>query len=195
MTRSEPFGGWSALFGLPYTHDSMVALLAAVAMFVVPNGSGGRLLDWETAADIPWGMLILFGAGISIAAAFGASGLSATIGDALSALAGWPTLLLLLAICLCVTFLTETTSNTATTTLLMPILAAAAIGAAMDPRLLMIPAAMSASCAFMLPVATAPNVVVFSTERIPLQRMVREGLVLNLLGALAISLLCYLLIA
>ncbi len=195
ITRTEPFGGWSGLLELPYTHDSMVALLAVVAMFLVPDGKGGRLLDWDTAADIPWGMLILFGAGIAIAAAFGASGLSAAIGAALSALANWPTMLVLLTICLSVTFLTEATSNTATTTLLMPILAAAAIGAMIDPRLLMIPAAISASCAFMLPVATAPNVVVFSTGHVPLPRMVREGLVLNLIGAAAISLLCYWLIA
>ena len=195
VTRTEPFGGWSGLLNVPYTHDSTVALLAVVAMFVVPNGKGGRLLDWETAARIPWGMLILFGAGISIAAAFGASGLSEAIGNALSGLAAWPIVVVLIGICLAVTFLTETTSNTATTTLLMPILAAAAIGAAIDPRLLMIPAAMSASCAFMLPVATPPNVVVFSTERIPLPRMAREGLALNFIGAAVISMLCYLLIA
>ena len=195
VTRTEPFGGWSGLLNVPYTHDSTVALLAVVAMFVVPNGKGGRLLDWETAARIPWGMLILFGAGISIAAAFGASGLSEAIGNALSGLAAWPILVVLIGICLAVTFLTETTSNTATTTLLMPILAAAAIGAAIDPRLLMIPAAMSASCAFMLPVATPPNVVVFSTERIPLPRMAREGLALNFIGAAVISMLCYLLLA
>ena len=195
VTRTEPFGGWSGLLDVPYTHDSTVALIAVVAMFVVGNGKGGRLLDWETAAKIPWGMLILFGAGISIAAAFGESGLSAAIGNALSGLSAWPIMLVLIVICLAVTFLTETTSNTATTTLLMPILAAAAIGAAIDPRLLMIPAAMSASCAFMLPVATPPNVVVFSTGGIPLQRMAREGLVLNFIGAAAISTLCYLLIA
>ena len=195
VTRTEPFGGWSGLLNVPYTHDSTVALLAVVAMFVVGNGKGGHLLDWETAAKIPWGMLILFGAGISIAAAFGESGLSVAIGNALSGLSAWHVMLVLIVICLAVTFLTETTSNTATTTLLMPILAAAAIGAAIDPRLLMIPAAMSASCAFMLPVATPPNVVVFSTGRIPLQRMAREGLVLNFIGAAAISTLCYLLIA
>ncbi len=195
MTRTQPWGGWSGLANLPYSHDATVALLAAVAMFIVPDGKGGRLLDWEAAAQIPWGMLILFGAGITVAAAFTASGLSATIGDALSVLADWPVLVLLLVICLAVTFLTEATSNTATTTLLMPILAAAAIGAAVDPRLLMIPAAMSASCAFMLPVATPPNVVVFSTGRVPLAKMAREGLALNLVGAMAIAGLCTLLIA
>ena len=98
----------------------------------------------------------------------------------------------MLVICLVVTFLTETTSNTATTTLLMPILAAGAIGAAIDPRLLMIPAAMSASCAFMLPVATAPNVIMFSTGHFTIETMAREGFALNLIGAVIIAAGCYL---
>ena len=192
ITRQEPMGGWTALFGLPYTNDAMVAFLAVVAMFIVPDGKGERLLDWETAAKIPWGMLILFGAGLAIAAAFKSSGLSVSIGNAVSMISAWPTFAIILCICLAVTFLTETTSNTATTSLLMPILAAAAVGAAIDPRLLMIPAAMSASCAFMLPVATAPNVIMFSTGRFTVERMIREGLALNLIGALVISSLCYL---
>jgi len=164
-------------------------------LFLIPDGKGERLLDWESAVRIPWGMLILFGAGIAIAAAFTESGLSQTIGTALSGLAALPVFIIMLTICLAVTFLTETTSNTATTTLLMPILAAGAIGAAMDPKLFMIPAAMSASCAFMLPVATAPNVIVYSTGRFSIQEMAREGLALNVIGAVVISSLCYLLIA
>jgi len=191
ITRQEPFGGWSALFGLEETNDAMVALLAVVVMFLVPNGKGGKLLDWDTAAQIPWGMLILFGAGITIATAFTTSGLSQNIGDGLSGIADLPVLLLLLIICLVVTFLTETTSNTATTTLLMPILAAGALGAGIDPKLIMIPAALSASCAFMLPVATAPNVIVFSTGHFGIETMAREGLALNLIGAVVISVMCY----
>ncbi|MEM8765806.1 MAG: SLC13 family permease [Pseudomonadota bacterium] len=194
VTRSQPFGGWTALFDLGPTNDAMVALLAVVVMFLVPDGKGGRLLDWETAERIPWGMLVLFGAGLSIAAAFTASGLSETIGALLSGLAELPLLPIMLVICLVVTFLTETTSNTATTTLLMPILAAGAIGAAIDPRLFMIPAAMSASCAFMLPVATAPNVIMFSTGRFTIETMAREGFALNLIGALIIALGCYVLL-
>ncbi len=192
VTRTEPMGGWTALFGLPYTNDAMVAFLGSVVLFIVPNGKGGRLLDWETAAKIPWGVLILFGAGLAIAAAFKTSGLSESIGNAVSMVSVWPVFVVILAVCLTVTFLTESTSNTATTSLLMPILAAAAVGAAIDPRLLMIPAAMSASCAFMLPVATAPNVIMFSTGKFTVQRMIREGLVLNLIGALVIASLCYL---
>ena len=195
VTRKEPFGGWTAWFGFPYSNDAIVAFLGVVALFLVPDGKGERLLDWDTANEIPWGMLILFGAGICIASAFTSSGLSATIGDGLAGLATLPVLLMIACICLAVTFLTEATSNTATTTLLMPILATAAVAAAMDPRLFMVPAAMSASCAFMLPVATAPNVVMFSTGRFTTNRMAREGFALNLAGAVVITFCCYALIA
>ncbi len=194
VTRKEPFGGWSGLLDLPYSNDAMVAFFAVVAMFIVPNGKGGRLLDWETAADIPWGMLILFGAGLAIASAFSATGLSTAIGESLSAVSLWPMLAVIFAICLAVTFLTEATSNTATTSLLMPVLAATALAAAIDPKLLMVPAAMSASCAFMLPVATAPNVVVFSSGKVPPTSMAREGFALNLIGAVVITLVCYTLV-
>ena len=191
VTRTGPFGGWSGLFNLPYTNDAMVAFGAVIMMFLIPNGDKGRLLDWETATKIPWGMLLLFGAGISIANAFVASGLSEVLGAYLTNVATWPVLLMMGMICLGVTFLTETTSNTATTTLLMPILAAAAIGAAIDPRLLMVPAAMSASCAFMLPVATPPNLIMFATDRIRLKWMIREGFVLNLIGVILIATICF----
>ena len=191
MSRGDPMGGWSEWFNLPQANDASVALLAVVVMFLVPNGKGERLLDWKAAVKIPWGILILFAAGICIASAFVSSGISQIIGEALAGLSNLHPLLLLAVICLCVTFLTEITSNTATTALLMPILAAAAIGADMDPRLLMVPAAMSASCAFMLPVATGPNAVIFSSGHVPIRTMVREGLVLNLLGAVVITAITY----
>ena len=126
MTRTAPWGGWSNWFDMGGAGDSTVALLAVVAMFLIPNSEGGRLLDWETARSIPWGLLILFGGGLAIAKAFGESGLSEALGGQLQGLSGWPTILMIGLICLTVTFLTEVTSNTATTTLLMPILAAAA---------------------------------------------------------------------
>ena len=196
ITRTAPFGGWSTWLDVPYTNDAMVAFLAVIAMFLIPKGDGkGRLLDWETATKIPWGMLLLFGAGITIARAFVDSGLSELIGAQLSNVATWQLLLMMAMICLAVTFLTEATSNTATTTLLMPILAAAAVAAAINPKLLMVPAAMSASCAFMLPVATPPNVIVFSTNRFPLTRMVREGFALNLIGVCLIATICYFLVS
>ena len=191
MTRGEPFGGWKIWLDLPYANDASVALLAVVAMFLIPNGKGGQLLDWETANKIPWGMLILFGGGIAIAKAFVASGLSGALGELLSGIANWNIILMLAVICLAITFLTEVTSNTATTTLMMPILASAALATGIEPDLLMVPAAISASCAFMLPVATAPNVIVYSTGVFPIKVMAREGIVLNLIGAMIITGVCF----
>ena len=116
-----------------------------------------------------------------------ASGLSAQVGDALTSVAALPVYLMMLLLALAVTFLTEATSNTATTALLLPVLAAVALAVELDPLWLMVPAAMSASCAFMLPVATAPNAVVFGSGELPIQRMVREGFVLNLIGTVVIA--------
>lgn len=195
ITRLEPFGGWSAWLGLKGANDAIVALVAVVILFLVPNGRGGKLIDWQTAERVPWGILILFAAGIAIAQAFIESGLSHVIGGHLAMLASLYPLVMIATIALMVTFLTEATSNTATAVLLMPILASAALGANLDPSLLMVPAAMSASCAFMLPVATAPNAIVFGSGHISIADMAREGLALNLIGAGVITVVCYFLIA
>ena len=188
MTRSEPLGGWRELLGIPGANDASVAFLAVIVLFVLRDNEGTPLITWQEAARIPWGVLLLFAGGICLASAFVASGLSAVAGEALVVLTTLPTYLMLLLICLAVTFMTEATSNTATTALLMPILAAAAIAAGVEPALLMVPAAMSASCAFMLPVATAPNAVIYGTDRVGISTMFREGLLLNLVGAFVVSL-------
>lgn len=195
ITRKEPFGGWSGWTGLTGANDASVALLAVVAMHLIPNGKGESLLTWEAAVKIPWGVLVLYGGGIAIAAAFQQSGLSEWIGNSLGILASVPTLVLLLVICLVVTFLTEVTSNTATATLLLPILAASAMAAKIDPKLIMIPATISCSFAFMLPVATPPNAIVFSSEKLTIRTMAREGFALNVLGALIVTTICWLTIA
>ncbi|WP_435216039.1 SLC13 family permease [Luminiphilus sp. nBUS_16] len=188
MTRAQPFGGWRELLGVPSANDASVAFLAVIVLFMSRDDEGAPLITWQTAASIPWGVLLLFAGGICLASAFVASGLSAFAGEALAALANLPIYLMLLFVCLAVTFMTEATSNTATTALLMPILAAAAIAAGVEPLLLMVPAAMSASCAFMLPVATAPNAVIYGTDRVAISTMFREGLLLNLVGAFVVSL-------
>jgi sodium-dependent dicarboxylate transporter 2/3/5 len=195
VTRQEPFGGWSQLINVPQANDASVAMVAVILLFLIPNGRGEKLLDWETAVKIPWGILILFAGGICIATGFVESGISTMIGDMLASLTGMNLYLLMLMICLIVTFLTEMTSNTATSALLMPILAAAAVGAAIDPKLLMVPAVLSASCAFMLPVATGPNAVVYATGQVTIKQMIHEGLGLNLLGTVLIGSICYLIIA
>ena len=194
ITRAEPFGGWQTWLGLPAANDASVALLAVVALFVVRDDQGEPLIDWAKASQIPWGVLLLFGGGICLARAFVASGLSAQVGDALTAVAALPVFAMMLLLALAVTFLTEATSNTATTALLMPVLAAVALAVEIDPLWLMVPAAMSASCAFMLPVATAPNAVVFGSGELPIRRMVREGFALNLIGALLIATVAWVLL-
>ena len=194
ITRLEPFGGWSTWLGLKHATDATVALIAVIVMFLVPNGKGEKLLNWQTAVKIPWGILLLFAAGIVIAQAFIESGLSKFIAEQLAVLSNLHPLIIIVSIALAVTFLTEATSNAATTILLMPILAPAAMAAGLDPALLMVPAAMSASCAFMLPVATPPNAIVFGTGKIPIASMVREGLVLNFIGVVVITTVCYFLV-
>ena len=170
--------------------DSTIAIAGVVLMFLVPNGDKEKpdqLLDWKTAEAIPWGMLLLFAGGICMAKAFTASGLSLLLGEALTGLSALPIVLTLLVLCLAVSFVTEITSNTATATLLMPILASASAAIGVDPIVLMMPAAISASCAFMMPVATAPNAIVYGSGRIPIQTMVREGTMLNILVGLVIT--------
>lgn len=192
ITRQDPFGGWSGALDMPLVGDSTIALFAVVVMFLIPNGrKGERLLDWETAVSIPWGLLLLFAGGIAMAKGFTASGLSDMLGNWLSSLEHMPLILLILTICLVVTYLTEITSNTATATLLMPILAAAAVAMGVDPVLLMIPATMAASCAFMLPVATAPNAIAYGLGDIKIGDMVREGAVLSFVISVVIGLVVY----
>jgi sodium-dependent dicarboxylate transporter 2/3/5 len=195
MTRRDPFGGWSTWFNSPNANDAAVAFIAVIALFTISNGKGGRLLDWESAVKIPWGVLLLFAGGITIAKAFQYSGLSSDVAMLISGVSALPVIVMIAAIALAVTFLTEATSNTASTSLLMPLLAATAMAANIDPALLMVPAAMSASCAFMLPVATAPNSVVYSSGLVTTKVMAREGFALNLVGALIITVVCYLSLA
>ena len=187
---------WTGFLGLTTVGDSTIAMVGVVAMFLVTNGEtkdgkAQRLLDWPTANDIPWGMLLLFAGGICIAKGFTASGLSALMGEWMTGLSTLPILALIFSICLFVTFLTEITSNTATATLLMPVLATAGVAVGVDPRILMVPAAISASCAFMLPVATAPNAIAYSTEKFDIKTMAREGFTLNLIVATVVTLACY----
>ena len=160
--------GWADITGLGNAvHDSTVALASALVLFAMPSGDSERprLLDWDTAVKIPWGLLLLFGGGLALATGFKATGLTGLIGESMRVLDGVPTLVLILSVALLVTFLTEVTSNTATTSILVPILGASAVALGAHPLVLMIPATFSASCAFMLPVATAPNAVIFGSGK------------------------------
>jgi anion transporter len=183
MTRTAPFGGWTGTLGLGGMGDATVAFMGVLALFIWHDKEGVPLLEWRDAVSIPWGILLLFAGGIALAQGFVSSGLSQIIGDSLIGFTGVPTWLLVFLLAISVSFLTEVTSNTATATLLMPVLAAAAGALNLPPELLMIPAAIACSCAFSLPVATPPNSIVFASERLTIKMMVREGMALNVIMA------------
>lgn len=173
--------------------DPVIAMLAALALFVVPVDVKQRVfvMNWETAVKLPWGILLLFGGGLSLAAAIRANGVGEYIGHQLAFLSGIPTLLLVMAVIALVIFLTELTSNTATTATFIPILAALSPVFDLHPYMLIVPAAIAASCAFMLPVATPPNAIIFGSGHVTIQQMIRAGFWLNLLGVVLITLLVY----
>jgi solute carrier family 13 (sodium-dependent dicarboxylate transporter), member 2/3/5 len=175
---------------LPMIDDAAIAIAGAIALFAVPVSLQRNVfvLDWESARRLPWGIVLLFGGGLALADAFMSSGLSAWMGQALTGLAGLQPLLVLALVVTLVIFLTEVTSNTASATLIMPITASLAVGLLIDPLLLMVPAALAASAAFMLPVATPPNAIVFSSGCVTIQQMCRVGFWLNIGGVVAITL-------
>lgn len=178
---------------IPGINDTVIAIGAASFMFIIPSKEikGRNLLTWEEAERLPWGVIILFGGGLSIAAAFQSSGLANWLGLQLSLVSGFPTFLLILIVVLSVNFLTEVTSNVATASIFLPVLASLADAIGIHPYFLMVPATMAASCAFMLPVATAPNAIVFGSGELKIGEMVRAGIWLNLASSLLISLLVY----
>lgn len=193
ITREVPYGGWAAWLHIPKggAGDMTVAIAATLALFLTPSGTGERgrhLLDWPTAANIPWGILILFGGGIAIANAFEESGLSKLVGEQVQGLRDWPILATTAVTCFAVTFLSEVTSNTATSNILMPILAAAAKANGMDPATLMIPATFANNLAFMMPVGTPPNAIAYGTGHVKIGQMVRVGFILNIVSAAIVTL-------
>lgn len=218
MSRSIPVGGtdygWSGwleraltpaarpawLFHARYINDATVALVMAVLLFVLPAGrnkTGGRvrLMDWQTAERLPWGILLLFGGGFSIAAGFMTSGLGVWFGQVFAGSGLRSPLLLVVIACTLVTFLTEVSSNTALAQLMLPVLAEVCRSLGLDPLTLMVPCTISASCAFMLPVATPPNAIVFGSGVVRMGQMVRSGFLLNILGVILVTGFFYLLAA
>lgn len=173
--------------------DAGIAMLAALLLFVAPvdRRAGTFALDWDTAVKLPWGILILFGGGLSLAAAIQQNGVAELIGSQVSVFADVPSWIVVLAVVAAIILLTELTSNTATTAALVPVLASVAPGLGFDPLLLVVPAAISASCAFMLPVATPPNAVIFGSGVVRIPDMVRAGFWLNAIGIALITLFTY----
>jgi sodium-dependent dicarboxylate transporter 2/3/5 len=186
--------GWQEIFRNPeFLNDGTVAIAVSIVLFAIPsrNNPGGRLMDWPTAINLPWGIVLLFGGGFALASGFKESGLSTWFGEQLSFVSGMHPIIIIAMIALLMTFLTELTSNTATTEMILPVLAGLSIATSIHPLLFMLPATMSASMAFMLPVATPPNAIIFGTNKLRVIDMVKTGLIMNLVGTVIITLSVY----
>ncbi len=178
----------AATLGLEGLSDAGVAMAAGLMAFVIPSGTDRcALVDWSDTTRLPWGILLLFGGGLSLAAALSSSGLTLWLGQQLAPLGAANPILLVVAITSLVVFLTELTSNVATTATLLPVIAALAVELGIDPLMLAVPVTIAASCAFMLPVATPPNAIVFSSGEIQIKDMMRAGLWLNFISIVLVS--------
>ena len=183
------------IFEEPPISDEGIAMVVGLLLFLIPGGAnrGVRLLDWETAEKLPWGVLLLFGGGLALSAQFSESGLTEWIGTTTSGLGVLPTVLVVAIFAAIILFLTELTSNTATAATFVPVVGGVAMGLDLDPLLLTIPVALAATCAFMLPVATPPNAVAFGSGYVTVAQMVKGGLWLNVIGIVLVTATVYLL--
>ncbi len=188
--------GWSTILPVPaFVDDGTVAIAVALLLFLIPSRTkpGKRLMNWTTAQKLHWGIVILFGGGFALASGFKESGLAVWVAEQAAGLAGLSPVLLVAWVSTTLTFLTELTSNTATTEMILPLLGSLAVAIKVNPLLLMIPATLSASCAFMLPVATPPNAIVFGTGEVRMADMIRVGIFMNIIGVVLITSFIYLL--
>ena len=183
--------GWRSILELEYVTDPAVAIGAAILLFMVPSSDPNKisLLPWRRSREIPWGILLLFGGGFAIAGGFEISGLSGLLEQSFQNMPRMAPLLLVAFIAIAVTFITELTSNTAITNLILPILATGALAFAIDPRLIMIPATLSASCAFMMPIASPTQTIIFGTGYVSIRQMMRAGIWFNILGIVLVVLI------
>ena len=194
VIQSLVIPGWENLFEHPkFLNDGTVAVFFALLLFIIPSKTqkGEKLMNWETAGKIPWGIVLLFGGGFALAQGFVDSGLSVWFGEQLAGLANVEPIVLTLANASLISLLTELTSNVATTEMILPILAGLAVTIKINPLLLMIPATLASSLAFMLPVATPPNAIIFGTNRLQIKDMVKTGILLNLVGIIIVTLIMY----
>lgn len=176
----------------PGIDDTIIAIIAAISLFIIPASQHGKaLIEWADAVKLPWGILLLFGGGIALAIGFDQSGLAAWIGQQLSVIQGMSLILVILIVIATVNFLTEITSNIATTAILLPIFAALSVIIKVHPFLLLAAATIAASCAFMLPVATAPNALVFGSGQLQMKDMFRTGLWLNIISIIVLTFMVY----
>ncbi|MBC3846730.1 SLC13/DASS family transporter [Winogradskyella echinorum] len=177
---------------LPAIDDTIIAIIASVVLFLIPNSKKNEaIINWEDAVKLPWGILLLFGGGMALATGFETSGLAGWIGNQLTSLIGVSVFVLLLVLIASVNFLTEITSNMATTAMLLPVLVALATVLNIHPYILMVSATLAASCAFMLPVATPPNAVVFGSGYLKIEDMVKKGIWMNVISIVLVTLIVY----
>jgi sodium-dependent dicarboxylate transporter 2/3/5 len=187
--------GWSSLLGVKaYVHDSTVAIISALLLFAIPSGGGETktLLDWKSAATVPWGVVMIVGGGYAIADSFNHTGLATFLGSKLSFISQYPMIVILVIVIFLMIFITEINSNTATANIFLPVLAAMAIAGSINPLLLMIPATFACSFSFMLPSGTGTNAVIFGSNRVTIPEMAKCGLGLNLLCIMLLTMLMYL---
>jgi sodium-dependent dicarboxylate transporter 2/3/5 len=188
--------GWSSLFGEPdYINDGTVAMFIGILLFILPSRSekGHRLMDIKTIMKLPWNIVLLFGGGFALARGFQSSGLALWFGEQLSWTKGIQPVLILITVVALMSFLTELTTNVASTEMLLPIFAVLAVSSGNNPMFLMIPATIASSLAFMLPTATPPNAIIFGTNRLRISTMARTGFLLNMIGVLVVTLITVLL--
>jgi sodium-dependent dicarboxylate transporter 2/3/5 len=176
----------------PAIDDTIIALLCSLLLFIIPSGKNNEaLMTWNDAVALPWGILLLFGGGMALALGFETSGLAAWIGNHMTLLEGASILLLVLILVTAVNFLTEITSNMATTAMLLPILVSLATVLDVHPYILLVSATLAASCAFMLPVATPPNAIVFGSGYLRIEDMVKKGFFLNIISTIIVTIFGY----
>ena len=172
--------------------DAGVAIIAAIILFMIPSQNGKEsLLKWEKTTKLPWGLLLLFGGGLSLGAQVSQTGLGLWIGEALTILENVPSIVLILAVAAMIIFLTEMTSNVATTATFLPVFAAVAIAIGIVPVALTIPVCLAASCAFMLPVATPPNAIVYGSGKFTIATMMKAGFAINIVGIFVVTIFSY----
>ena len=177
---------------IPLLTDAGIAVLAALSFFLIPSENNKTdLLTWDQANKLPWGLLVLFGGGLSLASSIGSSGLGSWIGQGLTILGNVPPIILILAVATLIIFLTELTSNVATTSTFLPVVGAVAVALGIAPVALTIPVVLAASCAFMLPVATPPNAIVFGSGKISIPDMMKAGFALNIIGIILVTMFAY----
>ncbi len=177
---------------LPEIDDTIIAIIASIVLFIIPNrDKSGSLISWSDAVKLPWGILLLFGGGMALATGFEVSGLASWLGSQLTSLIGISVFVLLFILIASVNFLTEITSNMATTAMLLPVLVALAAGLNIHPYILLVSATLAASCAFMLPVATPPNAVVFGSGYLNIEDMVKKGIWMNIISIILVTLIVY----